>query len=300
MALKRVWIPSPSYSSRGGAGVRLIVLHTAEGARTIQSLGSWFANSANQVSSHTGADDTPNTVGEYVHRDNKAWTASNANPVAVQIELCGFASWTAAEWDQHPNMLQNTAAWIAEEAAHYGIPITRLNSEQAQGGGHGVCQHADLGSWGGGHWDCGSSFPIDRVLDMARGGGTPAPSPAPDKPEVTEMIASAVANNGTIHTFVVGKNRHTVFYTFQPKDGGWNGGKAGKQVAGLQKFADARDGGSIRGIAAERGAGGALQVFITYDNGDVAYTWQPSGSTAWQGGQPGKQIAAFSPFAPAP
>ena len=40
--LKRVWIPSPNYSSRGGAGVRLIVIHTAEGARTIESLGSYF------------------------------------------------------------------------------------------------------------------------------------------------------------------------------------------------------------------------------------------------------------------
>src|SRR5262245_41455804 len=109
MALERRWMPSPNYSSRGGQRVRLIVLHTAEGATTIESLGNWFANSANQVSSHTGADDKLNVVGEYVSRNNKAWTASNANPVSVQIEMCAFAAWTLDDWNRHPNMLSNTA-----------------------------------------------------------------------------------------------------------------------------------------------------------------------------------------------
>jgi len=187
MALKRVWLPSPCYSSRGGATPRLIVVHTAEGSRTIESLGSWFANSANQVSSHTGADDKVNTVGEYVKRSNKAWTSASANPVAVQIELCGFASWSTATWNQHPNMLANCAAWIAEESAAFGIPITKLSASQAQGSGRGVCQHRDLGSWGGGHTDCGNGLPIDQILDMARGGGgssnvTPSPPPSGKAP----------------------------------------------------------------------------------------------------------------------
>jgi len=168
--LTRKQIPSPNYSSRGGLDVRLIVLHTAEGATTIESLGSWFANPANDVSSHTGIDDKAGVIGEYVRRDYKAWTAMNANPVAVQTELCAFAKWSTSEWNKHPNMLENCARWIAEEAAHFDIPITKLTPSQAQGSGRGVCQHADLGSWGGGHWDCGSGFPIDKVLDMAQGG----------------------------------------------------------------------------------------------------------------------------------
>jgi hypothetical protein len=171
MALTRKSIPSPNYSSRGGATVRLIVVHTAEGARTIEELGNYFASSSSQVSSHTGADDKQGVIGEYVKRGNKAWTASNANPVAVQIELCAFAAWTTAEWDKHPNMLSNCAKWVAEEAAYFSIPIVKLTAAQAQGSGRGVCQHNDLGSWGGGHWDCGSGFPIDRVLEMAKGGG---------------------------------------------------------------------------------------------------------------------------------
>ena len=175
MTLSRSQMPSPNYSSRGGANVRLIVIHTAEGATTIESLGSFFANPSSQVSSHCGADDKPNKVGEYVKRGNKAWTAANANPVAVQLELCGFASWTASTWkNQHAEMLRNCANWIAEEAGKFGLPITKLSPGAAQGSGRGVCQHKDLGSWGGSHSDCGSGFPMDFVLDMARdyaGGG---------------------------------------------------------------------------------------------------------------------------------
>src|SRR5262245_29588844 len=180
MSLNRVWMPSPNNSSRGGSGVRIIVLHTAEGALTIESLGNFFGSSSSQVSSHVGIDDKPNTVGEYVTRDRKAWTSSNANPVAVQAELCAFASWGPSDWDAHPTMLQNTAAWIAEEAAAFGIPIVGLTASEAQGGGTGVCQHNDLGSWGGGHWELGPDFPIGQVLEMA-GGVAPSP-PTPPQP----------------------------------------------------------------------------------------------------------------------
>ena len=165
--LIRKAIPSPNYSSRGGAAVRLIVLHTAEGALTIESLGNFFASGSSGVSSHAGIDDQLGTIGEYVKRSGKAWTAGNANPVAVQAELCGFASWSRAEWDDHPHMLENCARWIAEEAAAFGLPIVKLSPSSAQGSGRGVCQHDDLGSWGGGHWDCGGEFPIDSVLARA-------------------------------------------------------------------------------------------------------------------------------------
>ena len=91
-------------------------IHTAEGATTIESLGNFFASSSAGVSSHAGADDKVNTVGEYVKRTNKAWTAANANPVAVQLELCGFASWSKSTWHgSHQRMLDNCARWIAEE-----------------------------------------------------------------------------------------------------------------------------------------------------------------------------------------
>lgn len=183
MALTRIAIPSPNYSSRGGAGVRIIVLHTAEGSKNFTDLGRYFANPNSQVSSHVGIDDTVNTIGEYVRHDYKSWTCANFNPVAVQAEMCAWASWSLAEWNKHPTMLSNCAAWVAEEASRFGIPLVRLTPEQAQGSGRGVCQHRDLGRGGGGHIDCGNDFPINAVLSMASGGSyTPAPAPPPAPP----------------------------------------------------------------------------------------------------------------------
>jgi len=185
MALTRIPYPSPNYSSRSGATVRICIVHTAEGARTIESLGNFFANPANQVSSHAGADDTPNTIGVYVPRSEKAWTQANANPYCVSLELCGFAAWPAEEWHRHPNMLANCAAWIAEECQAFAIPLKLLSPDQAQSGQAGICQHRDLGSWGGNHSDCGDGFPIDEVLAMAGGAAGPpgeAPAAPPHRP----------------------------------------------------------------------------------------------------------------------
>jgi hypothetical protein len=167
------------------------VLHTAEGAGSYQSLGSFFSDPTSGVSSHAGIDDTLNTIGVYVRRADKAWTAANANPYAVQAELCGFASWTPDDWWAHPIMLENTAKWIAEESAAFGIPITRLSPSAAQNGGWGVCQHVDLGSWGGNHWDCGPNFPMDQVIALAQGIDTPTPAQRGRK-----MIAKTDTQNG--------------------------------------------------------------------------------------------------------
>lgn len=188
MTLVRVRLPCPNYSSRGGATVRLVVLHTTEGATTYQSLGAYFngtAGTANPVSSHVGIDDTPNTVGEYVARSSKAWTQGDANPVAVAAELCAFAKWDASTWAQHPTMLANAAQWVAEECAAFGIPIVRLGAAQAQDGrSRGVTDHYCLGEWGGNHWDCGPGFeapggPFDQII--ARAGGGPAPGPVEEE-----------------------------------------------------------------------------------------------------------------------
>ena len=190
MSLNRIWQASPNYSSRGGATVRLVVLHSSEGSTSGASLGNFFASPSSGVSSHVGIDDTGGTIWEYVRRDQKAWTAANANPVAVQAELCcpsgASANWKLADWNAHPTMLANTAAWIAEEAATFGIPVQRLTPSGAQGGAAGICMHRDLGSWGGGHVDLGDGFPMDQVIAQAVGGAAPdakpPPGPAPAPP----------------------------------------------------------------------------------------------------------------------
>lgn len=179
MSLNRVAIPSPCYSSRNPGGVRLLVVHTAEGATTIESLGNFFANPANEVSSHAGADDKANTIGVYVKRTDCAWTQAGANSVAVSLEICGFAAWDRSTWNAHPAMLENVARWLVEESAEFGIPLTKLTPGEAQSGGRGVCAHSDLGSWGGNHSDPGPGFPWDRVLELAGGSASSSPPPTP-------------------------------------------------------------------------------------------------------------------------
>lgn len=286
--LKRVWIPSPNHSSRQGATVRILVLHTAEGALTFQSLGNFFSSSAAGVSSHVGIDDTPNTIGEYVRAD-KAWTCANYNPVSVNAELCGFASWGPDDWAKHEVMLSNTAKWVREECDRYGIPCVALTPSQAQGGGRGVCQHADLGSAGGGHWDCGPHFPLSDVLRMANG-QAPASTPTPPKQGDQNMVASGVADNGTTHVFWADDDKQTVRFRYQQKgkhewvDGGVLA-KAPKKIAGL---------------SATKTATGTLELFARYEDASVAHVWQNAGKSAWSGGEAGQQVAEFAPLPKAP
>jgi N-acetylmuramoyl-L-alanine amidase len=206
MTLSRVAIPSPNYSSRGGTTVRLVVLHTAEGATTYQSLGNFFASSSSGVSSQAGIDDTPNTIGVYVRREQKSWTQASFNPMSDSAELCGFAAWTRADWvDHHSVMLDNTARWVAEECMHFGIPIRRLSAAQAQGGAPGVCQHIDLGAAGGGHVDCDygtGNFPMDEVLDAAAryaAGNSVVPVPEPVFGGAKVFIRQ---KDGTVYWFI--------------------------------------------------------------------------------------------------
>lgn len=162
-------IPSPFHSSRGGDRVRLIVVHTAEGARTVESLGAWFQNPAAQVSSHAGIDDF--RVETYVPYERAAWTTRAANSISDNVELCGWAKWTRQEWLAHQSMLDYTATWIRLRCTARGIPLRKLTPAQVAAGMAGVIGHVDwtLGMNDGTHLDPGLGFPWDVV--MARAGG---------------------------------------------------------------------------------------------------------------------------------
>jgi peptidoglycan hydrolase-like protein with peptidoglycan-binding domain len=87
-------------------------------------------------------------------------------------------------------MLSNAAQWVAEECAAFGIPLVGTNAN-----GTGVLQHSDLGSAGGGHWDCGSSFPIARVLEMAGGApGASVPAPPPSSGTAPPFPGTVLVN----------------------------------------------------------------------------------------------------------
>lgn len=166
-------IPSPFHSSRGGKTVRLLVIHTSEGARTVEALGAWFQRPATKASSHAGVDDW--RIETYVPYDQAAWTTRSANSISDNLEVCGWAKWTRAEWLTHDRMLDLTAQWIKERCAARNIPLRKLTAEEVKAGYSGVIGHVDWtrGMNDGTHTDPGPNFPWDVVL--TRAGATPDP-----------------------------------------------------------------------------------------------------------------------------
>jgi len=184
MSLIRDWRPSPNYNTSGGSK-RLLVIHTTEGFtgnNGMYDLAAYFAGPVG-ASSDVGIDNFhPGRIVEMVAPQNNAWTQCNYNShTAASVEQCAYASWSRSTWlNDKEQLLRNTAAWLAEESARFGIPLTELDSSASQGSGCGVTYHSRLGSSGCGHSDPGSGYPLDVVLDWARGGTAP-----PIPPEIT-------------------------------------------------------------------------------------------------------------------
>lgn len=198
--LNEKWIASPNYST-GRGPYNKAVLHMTEGATTIEALGSWFANPSAGCSSHHGADNLKRGLfGAYVAENNKAWTQGNANSYCLSIELCApsgaSANWSRDYWlNNQDTLLRNAAEWVAYVCGKYSIPIVALSNAQAQDPNvRGVCQHVNLGSWGSGHVDCGSGFPMDVVLQWAKDG-----SPSSSTGGSTLMASSAFDSSGQSH-----------------------------------------------------------------------------------------------------
>jgi hypothetical protein len=118
---------------------------------------------------------------------------------------------------------------------------------------------------------------MDYVLTMAHGG-------APTTEESEDLIASAVAANGTLHVFWVGEDGKTVWFRYQKKgDSDWKDGgvltKSGEKLVGL---------------SATTSASGDMELFARQADGNPVHTWQKANQSGWSGGQSGKQKAGFS------
>jgi len=197
VTLIRDWYPTRNYSA-GKASNRLLVLHTTEGftgPNGQYDCGIYFQGNVG-ASSHVIIDNYhPGRIVEGVSRANSAWTQCQYNgQTAASVEQCGYAAWTRDEWlTNKASLLHNTADWLAEESAHFGIPLVLLTNAQSQDGHtRGVTYHSRLGSAGCGHSDPGDGrYPIDVVLEWARGGVIP-PTPTPGPPEQEEEDMNTV------------------------------------------------------------------------------------------------------------
>jgi Rv2525c-like, glycoside hydrolase-like domain len=182
-------------SPRGTAPVIWVVLHTAEGATSVDNLRNFFADPNTQASCHAGADDTQLSDG-WVPYDRAAWTLRNGNPISDNLEMCGFASWTRAQWLEHAGMIRNAARWAAGRCQARGIPARRLTVAQvAARNTAGILDHNTYtqATGDGTHWDIGPGFPWDVFLaDVARFMN--------GEPEDTSMSAADVTDLKTFFT----------------------------------------------------------------------------------------------------
>ncbi len=174
-------------SSRGGAKTIWAALHSAEGARTVDSLYNFF-NTNQNASSHAGADGYQ-LSGPWVPDERAAWTLLNGNPRSLNLELCGFARWTREQWLStgwvdgvwNPRqMIRHAAAWLREKCDRHGIPRRLLTAEQVGRGESGILDHAryTFGTGDGSHTDVGKWFPFDVLFadmnsDQPAGPGLP-------------------------------------------------------------------------------------------------------------------------------
>jgi N-acetyl-anhydromuramyl-L-alanine amidase AmpD len=156
------------YSSRNGAKIKWVAIHTAEGSRNNASFYNYI-NGNIKASAHCSIDDT--ACRNYLPDDVASWTLRNGNSVSVNAELCGFAAWSRAEWlQQHDTMLTLAAGWIADECAEHSIPCVKITAQDVRAGRPGVIGHADYtqGTGDGTHWDPGPHFPWDVVMARAQ------------------------------------------------------------------------------------------------------------------------------------
>jgi len=159
-------------SSRNGARVIWVAVHTAEGIRKASDLKAYFDRSTNS-SAHACADDNV-LLDHCVPYDRAAWTLRRGNPISDNLELCGFAKWTRDEWlTHHKGMLNHAAAWIRSRCVARGIPIRKIGPAEVAKNQSGVFGHVDYtnGKRDGTHWDPGPGFPWDYVINRAAGGG---------------------------------------------------------------------------------------------------------------------------------
>jgi hypothetical protein len=158
-------------SSRNGARVLWVTVHTAEGIRKASDLKAFFERSTTS-SAHAVADNST-LLDNLVPYDRAAWTLRNGNSRSDNLELCGFASWSRAQWlDSNQGMLNQAAAWIRSRCQARGIPIVKLSAADVRAGKAGVIGHVDYtnGTGDGTHWDPGPGFPWDIVIERAAQG----------------------------------------------------------------------------------------------------------------------------------
>lgn len=163
-------IATSNYSSRYGAKVIWVAIHTTEGIMDASDLGYYWQR-INGASSHAGCDNLKTKT--YVDPAYASWTLLNGNSRSVNMEICGWASWTRDQWlgPQRGRLVQ-AANWARQMCDRFGIPKRYIGSSGVARGEAGIIGHVDYtnGTGDGSHWDPGPGFPWDVFISLVNEG----------------------------------------------------------------------------------------------------------------------------------
>jgi len=135
---------SPNVSSRRGARVSLIVVHSTEGA--YEGAVSWLCNPQAQASAHLVLREDGGEATQLVPFAEKAWHVADYNGFAVGLECAGFSG-------KLPDQQLRVAARIVAALLHrFDLPARYVGGDVGKAG---FSFHQDLGLAGGGHHDPG-------------------------------------------------------------------------------------------------------------------------------------------------
>lgn len=162
---------SPKQSSREGARIHGLVLHTTEGSdhpdgdADLKGLGELFHNE--DASANYGVN-VRGRFGLYVPDSAKAWAQCNFNQVMLSLEQIGFAAFSRDQWFARHDQLHGAAEFLVYGHIHYGVPLQPGEVSGSAVTKPGVFQHKDLGISGSGHVDCGPGYPQGYVTLLAQ------------------------------------------------------------------------------------------------------------------------------------
>lgn len=163
-------IATNNYSSRNGQKVIWVAIHTTEGIMDANDLGYYWQR-VTDGSSHAGCDN--NKTKTYIDPQYASWTLLNGNRKSVNMEICGWARWTRAEWlgPQRGRLVQ-AANWARQMCDRFGIPKRHIGAEGVARNEAGIIGHVDYtnGARDGSHWDPGPGFPWDVFITLVNGG----------------------------------------------------------------------------------------------------------------------------------
>jgi len=181
--------PPASYTRGRKAGQPTVIfIHTTEGSEGRESAENGAAYDARRedgTSTHFFCDQD-STIQCVLTTDEAHAARVHGNDCGIQIEVCGKAGQTAAQWADAASAgaVEQCARLAVALRKKYGaarFPLTNLTPAQLRAGQHGFAEHRDATlAWPadrGTHEDPGPNFPWSTLFARIRELETPPPPP---------------------------------------------------------------------------------------------------------------------------